>query len=234
MEPAGRDCLTCLVRGTDCFCSLPVEALAELQAIGSHMRLHAGERLLHEGYSADKVYVVCEGRLKLSASSAEGRLLLVRIAGPGDVLGLAAAMKGTEHRLTAESLERCEVKAISRVEFLGFMEKFREVGRNTVASVSLEYEGAIMSARRLALSGSAAGKLASVLLDWGRMGARSNQKEPMEFNMPLTHEELGSMAGISRETVTRLLARFRKEKMVQQDGERITLLQPEKMETLYR
>ena len=82
----------------------------------------------------------------------------------------------------------------------------------------------------LALSGSASSKLASVLLEWGRMGGGAGA---LEFRMPLTHEELGNMAGLSRETVTRLLAKFRREGMVKQKGETMALPQPEVMERKY-
>lgn len=231
MALVGRNCLTCVVRGKDCFCRLPAEALLDLQSLGNPMRFEAGESLLHEGYSADRVYIACQGRIKLTASSPEGRVLIVRVAGPGDVLGLAAVLKGTVHKVAAEALEPCEVKAMGRAQFLEFMEKFSEVSRNVTISVASEYEGAMLSARRLALSGSAAGKLASVLLEWGRMG---HEEETMEFHMPLTHEELGSMAGLSRETVTRLLGRFSREGLLEQVGDRMMLREPKKLELLYR
>ncbi len=232
MAPLGRNCLTCAVRGTDCFCNLSPEALPYLQSIGTPMRFSAGEEVLREGYSADQVYVVCHGRVKLTASSPEGRLLIVRIAGPGDVLGLAEALRGIKHNVAAETLEPCEVKAIKRVQFLEFMERFYEVSRNAAISVASDYEGAMVSARRLALSGSAAQKLTSVLLDWGRMDP-SHSGGAIEFRMPLTHEELGNMAGLSRETVTRLLAKFRQQGLIEQEGERMILRQPAKLETLY-
>lgn len=232
MTSVSRDCITCAVKGADCFCSLPAEALVELQKIGSCLNYATGERPIHEGYAADRVYVMCHGRMKLTASSPEGKLLIVRIAGPGDVLGLAAALKGTTHKVTAEALEPCEVKAIGRTEFTAFMGRFRDVSRNTALTMALEYEGAILSARRLALSGSASSKLASVLLQWGKMGGSANGK-PLTFRMPLTHEELGSMAGLSRETVTRTLTKFRKEGLVAQEGETMTLTRPAEMEELY-
>lgn len=230
MKTAGRDCQTCEVRKTDCFCSLTPESLADLQSLGSPMHVEAGERVLHEGYAADRVYVMCHGRIKLTASSPEGKLLIVRIAGPGDVLGLAAVLKGSTHKVTAEALERCEMKAIARAEFLAFMDRYRDVSRNAAVTMALEYEGAMLSARRLALSGSASSKLANVLLEWGRMGGGEGA---LEFRMPLTHEELGNMAGLSRETVTRLLAKFRREGMMKRVGETMVLPQPEAMEKRY-
>ncbi|HEY0162194.1 MAG TPA: Crp/Fnr family transcriptional regulator [Edaphobacter sp.] len=231
MVPARRNCLDCTASKTDCFCSLTNEALLELRSAGRNLHFDEGERLLHEGHTSESVYVICSGRAKLTASSPDGRLLIVRLAGPGDLLGLAAALKDRHQNISAEALEPCEVKSIERNEFLRFMEHFNDAGRNAVVSVALEYENALLSARRLALSSSAAGKLASVLLDWGRMGHIAGDKA-MEFRMPLTHEELGSMAGISRETVTRLLAKFRSERLVEQKGEQMILLSPNGLEAL--
>jgi len=232
INPARRDCLTCVVRGPDCFCHLPVAALTELQAIGRPLRLHKGERFLVEEGPSDQVYLVCQGQVKVMASSADGHLLILRIARPGDVLGLAAALHGSRHKVSAEALETCEVKSIARDEFLSFADRFRDVGRNTALAAATEYEGAVISARRLALSGSAAGKLASLLFDFARMNAGDDVTA--EFSMPLTHEELGSMAGLSRETVTRLLAKFRRDGLVAHGRGRMTLQQPSKLEAFFK
>ena len=51
--------------------------------------------------------------------------------------------------------------------------------------------------------------------------------------MQLTHEDLGSMAGLSRETVGRLLTRFRREGQVQQIHDRMTLTHPNQLENRY-
>lgn len=234
MASPGRSCLTCAVRGSECFCTLGSEALRELEVSGSRMRFAAGESVLREGYSADRVYVVCRGRIKLTASSAEGRLLLLRIAGPGDVLGLAAALKETKQQVTAVALEACEVKAMERAEFFRLMDHFQDVSRNAARSIALEYEGAMVSVRRLALSGSAARKLTDVLLECGRIAEEDMRSEAIEFSMPFTHEELGNFAGLSRETVTRLLSKFKREGLLEQKGERMILRQPARMKALYR
>jgi CRP/FNR family cyclic AMP-dependent transcriptional regulator len=54
----------------------------------------------------------------------------------------------------------------------------------------------------------------------------------MRFTMALTHEELANLAGVSRETVTRLLGRFKKEKLIQIRGASMLILSPERMELL--
>jgi CRP/FNR family transcriptional regulator, cyclic AMP receptor protein len=232
MALPARNCTSCGVRSPNCFCGLQDETLRALQSIGRPLRFAAGVRVVREGFAANRVYVICEGVLKLTVSSPDGKLLILRIAGPGDVLGLASMLKGTAHDTTAETLEQCELKVIERDEFFAFMQNFNEVGRNSAIAVAVEYESAIFSAKRLALSGSAAAKLAVTLLEWGRMH-KPKEGAPMHFQMPLTHEELGNMAGISRETVTRLLSKFRREGLLEQTAGRMVLCQPEKMEQMY-
>jgi CRP/FNR family transcriptional regulator len=219
-----------------------MDALRQLDRMGTQVMFGEGERVVEEGDDPEQVCVVCKGVLKLTTSSAEGRILLLRLVGPGDVLGLAAALKGTKYEATAEALEECEVRVIGRGDFLDFMAKFQGVGTNSAETIAREYETAVLSARRLALSASAAGRLAGVLLDWGRMSLRKSavvdEPQPkgdtaLRFRMPLTHEELGNMAGISRETTTRVLTKLRREGLLELDGERMVLPVPSRLERLY-
>jgi CRP/FNR family transcriptional regulator len=247
-----RSCEECTVTGAHCFCSLNRDALGHLDQMGTEVRYTAGERVVEEGAAAERICIVCHGTLKLTTSSRAGRLLLLRILGPGDVLGLASALKGTPYEATAEALETCDVRIIARTDFLHFVENFKGVGLSTAEAVAREYGSAVLSARRLALSGSAAGKLASVLLDWGRMsrgpvsnhageagaaarapGKKALVEAALRFRMPLTHEELGHMAGISRETATRVLTKLKGEGLVEMEGERMVLQAPERLERLY-
>ncbi len=258
-----RSCVECMVRGAQGFCSLDGNALRGLNRIGTQVRFRERETLLAEGAMPERVYVVCEGTVKLTTSSRDGRLLLLRVAGAGDVLGLAAALKGSGYEATAVALEECEVRVIPRADFMRFMQEFDGVARNSAHAVAGEYGSAVLSARRLALSGSAAGKLASVLLDWGRMAAGRRAMAASErdvevsrtvdtlasgaagastvmeddgtlrFRMPLTHEELGQMAGVSRETATRVLTQLKLERLLEVDGEMMVVCSPERLEKLY-
>jgi len=181
--------------------------------------------------------IICSGSVKVTAASTDGRLLLLRVAGAGDILGLSALREHTLYRLTAETLGPCTIKSIPRADFVRFMETHADVSRTTALALAREYNSALLTARRLALCTSAASKLASALLDWARMGDLDNgpahSNLPISFLMQLTHEELGSMAGLSRETVSRLLTRFRREGLVNQTHDCMTLNQPDKLQSLY-
>jgi len=187
---------------------------------------------------ADHLLIICAGRIKVTASSSNGRLFLLRVAGPGDILGLAALHEQTAHRVTAETLSPCTIKSIPRADYIRIMKTNPDVSLITALAIAREYQSAFLSARRLALHTSAAGKLASTLLDWARLDEGADSpiptNLPISFLMQLNQEELGSMAGLSRETVSRLLTRFRREGLIDQSEDRMTLNNPGRLEARYR
>jgi CRP/FNR family transcriptional regulator, cyclic AMP receptor protein len=212
------------------FCNLSSEELEDLDSIGVQWRLPKGTILFQEEEPSDYVAVLCEGQVKLSCTSAEGKTLILKIAGPGDVLGLGAAIAGSPYEVTAEAIEPALVKNIRRNDFIAFLERHGDASFHAAQSLSAEYRNAFYDAKRLPLSPSAAGRLASVLLQWGRNA--SCGKPQLQFTMSLTHEELANLAGTSRETVTRVLGRLQREKLIHVHGTAFTILAPDKLALL--
>jgi len=233
-----RHCQNCSVLGIPTFCAVSPNVLRDFDSIGSCRQRESHAVLFHEGLPADYLLIICAGRVKVTASSSNGRLFLLRVAGPGDILGLATLHAKTAHLVTAETLSDCTIKTIPRADFIRVMKTNPDVSLITALAISREYQSAFLSARRLALHTSAAGKLASTLLDWARTDHGTNcptpANIPISFHMQLNQEELGSMAGLSRETVSRILARFRREGLVDQSDDRITLNNPGRLEARYR
>jgi CRP/FNR family transcriptional regulator len=216
---------------------LSVPASLTFESTGTSLNLPANTILINEGFSADRVFVISSGSVKLMASSADGRLLILRVATPGEVIGLGALSVGAHYRITAITLGPCIIRSIPRLDFLRLMRDSVEISLGISAAITRDYNAAVLSARRLGLSSSAAGKLASALLDWARMDhlddSPAHTNLPISFPMPLTHEELGSLAGISRETVSRLLTKFRREGLIDQTDQQMVLHHPNQLESLY-
>ena len=233
-----RNCQSCSVLGNPTFDTLSSKALRDFDSIGICRQRESHTVLFHEGLPADHLLIICAGRIKVTASSSNGRLFLLRVAGPGDILGLAALHEQTAHRVTAETLSPCTIKSIPRADYIRIMKTNPDVSLITALAIAREYQSAFLSARRLALHTSAAGKLASTLLDWARLDEGADSpiptNLPISFLMQLNQEELGSMAGLSRETVSRLLTRFRREGLVDQSDDRMTLNNPGRLEARYR
>ncbi len=224
-------CKNCSDRSLRILCDLSGQARFEFEALGMQMRLPKRSVIFQEDDICDAATIICMGQVKLSCTSREGKTHILRIAVPGDLLGLGAAISGTHYELTAETIEPCVVKKIRRSELLAFLEKYGQASMLAAKALSEEYKSAFFDARRLALSGSTAGRLAGVLLDWGRAAAGRNGTD-MRFTMALTHEELANLAGTSRETVTRALGRFQKDGLIEVHGSSFRVLSPLGLESL--
>jgi len=228
-QPASS-CESCEFRSLRMFCNLTPDALEAFSALGTSASFSRGATLFREGDRGGNVYVLCSGQVKLSCVSPAGKVMILKISAPGDLLGLSAAIGDVPYEVTAESIEPIEVRCIARTAFLGFLEQFGEASMHATKALQSEYRSAFVEARMLSLSSSASGRLARLLLDWADKAAFGGTD--LRFNMALTHEEVGSMANLSRETVTRLLGRFQKDKLLSIRGATVVILSPERLRTL--
>ncbi|MFZ0908294.1 MAG: Crp/Fnr family transcriptional regulator [Candidatus Acidiferrales bacterium] len=180
--------------------------VAALKASHAWTSFSKGENLFEEGESVTGVYIVLEGRAKLSINSAQGKTLVLGIFGPGTILGLATAILGRAHVATAEILKPTKVIFVPRKELI------RDIGFDAMAAlqvaelVSEEWYFIMGKIRAVDLSQSAAQKLARCLLGLLADDASSGDEAPAKLD--LSQEAIAQMVGLSRETVTRLLSRF--------------------------
>ena len=211
-----ESCVTCPHREEHLFCDLSPEAVKHLSSITSPATYPKGAMLFVEGQQPRGVFVLCTGRVKLSTSSADGRTLILRVAEPGDVLGLPGTLSGKSYELTAEVLEPVQTNFITRASFLDFLRAHGEAALRVAQLLSETYHAAVAEMRTIGLSHSAGEKLARFLLDWA--ADKPEQKGEIRCKLTLTHEEIAQMVGTSRETVTRLFADFKRRKLIEVKG----------------
>ncbi|MHB8487413.1 MAG: Crp/Fnr family transcriptional regulator [Candidatus Acidiferrales bacterium] len=225
-----ENCITCPHLQERVFCNLPPEALQRLATITSASSYPKGATLFVEGQTARGVFILCNGRVKLSTSSVDGKTLIVRIADPGEVLGLPATITGKPYELTADAVEPVQTNFISRTDFLSFLRDHGEAALRVAQQLGETYHAAIAEMRSIGLAHSAGEKLARFLLDW--CASHGNGKGETSAKLTLTHEEIAQMIGASRETVTRLFADFKKKQLLQVRGSTLILSNKEALEHL--
>jgi CRP/FNR family cyclic AMP-dependent transcriptional regulator len=93
------------LRGNGFFSQLLPATLKDFDAVKFVSAYPQGAILFMEKQVPRGIYTLCEGQAKLSVSSTEGKKLILRIAKPGEVLGLMPALSGNPHELTAETLQ---------------------------------------------------------------------------------------------------------------------------------
>lgn len=190
-----------------------------------------GSVLFVEGQRARGVYVLCEGRAKVSIASADGKTLILRIAQAGDLLGINATLTGQPYAATAETLERCRIDFISREDTLELLDRDKRAWLGMAQALSSKLSGVVEHTRLLFLSRSASQKLARLLVKWcEEHGKRTSQG--VQINSGLTHEEMAQMICASRETVTRVLGDFKRKKIVSLVGNSIFVRNRQALESL--
>lgn len=228
-EP-NQNCQSCKLRASGFFCQLTPAALKDFNAVKSPATYPAGALLFLEKQDPRGVFVLCAGRVKLSISSSAGKTLILRIAKPGETLGLMAAMTGSPYEVTAETLHPSQVAFVRRDDFLRFVAKHPEVYEAAVGQLSTLYSGACEQLRTVGLSASAPEKVARLLLDWSTEPKDTKQGTPIR--LPLTHEEIAEFIGTTRETVTRILSEFKSRQLVALQGSTLMISNRPALETI--
>ena len=219
-----ESCLTCPLVKERIFCDLPRAVLSALDSISSSASYPKDAILFVEGQEPRGVFVLCNGRVKLSTPSTDGQSIIVRIAEPGELVGLPGTLSGKAYELTAEALEPIQANFIPREAFLRFLREHGDAAVRVAEILSNIYHATLLEVRYLGFSSSTAEKLARFLLDLPAMPVQNNGH--VRATLTLTHKEIGEVIGASRETVTRLFANFKREGLVEVRG--ATLIIPDK------
>jgi CRP/FNR family cyclic AMP-dependent transcriptional regulator len=192
----------------------PVESLRDFGSAKLSTIHPRGTRLFTEGQQVQGVYLVVAGAVKVSISSAQGRVLILRIARPGDLLGVKSTLLGLPYEATAETLRQCRTVFIPQAEFISLHNRDEQLRQAVLGALGGYVSSLIEATRRLMLSETAAEKLAGLLLKWCD---EHGVVEPRGIRVrnDFTQEEMANMICTSRETVTRLLGEFSKHGLIQ-------------------
>jgi len=238
------DCMTCTKTNAQFFCGFSPPVLQSLNQVSHKSTLPAGAILFVEGQAPRGIFIVCSGKVNLSTTSREGKILILKTANAGEALGLSASISGVGYETTAETATPCQLAFVERKRFLELLDAHSEVGVHTAKYLSQDYQSAYRDIHDLVLTRSSAGKLARLLLSQSSR-QETNQREPhrhethrhepqaeTRVHTVMTHEEMAQRIGASRETVTRLLSHLRKKRLIRVDGSNLIIHDRSALEAL--
>ena len=224
------DCTECTHSHPAFFCGLSDSALQALNQVSHKSVLPAGAILFVEGQSPRGMFILCAGKVNLSTTSREGKILILKTAQSGEALGLSAAISGAGYESTAETATPCQLNYVDRKHFLELMESHSDFGMHTAQCLSRDFQSAYRDIHDLVLTRSSAGKLARLLLS--NLPAQADEDDKPRIHSSMTHEEMAQRIGASRETVTRLLGDLKKKQLIRLDGPTLVIRNRTKLEAL--
>jgi CRP/FNR family transcriptional regulator, cyclic AMP receptor protein len=189
-----------------------------------------GALLFMAGEDARGAHILCQGRVKLLTTNAEGKTFILKIAQPGPVFGLNSIVTGRPHEVTVETVQPCQIAYVSKEDFLRFIKENGEACLRVVQQLGQECHSAYEVIRSLGLASSVSEKLAKFLVGWSADGREGDGA--VRVKLALTHEELSQLIGCSRESVTRRLSDFKRQRLVESNGSTLLVWDKEGLETL--
>jgi CRP/FNR family transcriptional regulator len=148
-------------------------------------------------------------------------MLILEMAGPGEMIGLSASMSGMPYEVSAETLHPSQVSFVLRQDFVRFVNCFPEVYHAVIRQINSQYAQACEQLRTVGLSTTAQEKLARLLLHWSSKDKQASASA--HIKVPLTHEQIAECVGATRETVTRTLSEFKNKHLVRFNGSTIVI-----------
>jgi len=178
-----------------------------LRAVSMALGQRAGDILFSEEELAKGVFILQQGKVKISTSSSDGKTLILRIATAGAVLGLSSVIQNKPQETTAQVLETSKLSFVRRADLLRLMSERGDLTLHMAKELSLEYAGLCQELATIGLQRSAVSRLAQLFVGWSE--STTLDRTNIEIECSLTHEVIAQLIGTSRETVTRILHDFR-------------------------
>ena len=94
-------CSNCDLRAAGFFCNLSESALQTFELLKISSAYPKGSTLFMEGQPSNGIYMLCQGRIKLSTGSRDGKVIILRIAEAGEFLGLSEAFSDSFYEATS-------------------------------------------------------------------------------------------------------------------------------------
>ncbi len=207
------------------------EFLHVLESVKSIVNLPKHAKLLEEGQFPEGIFVLLKGAVKLFVSLRGGKTLILRVVQSGEVLGLSATMSSRPAEYTAETLSPTQFLYVPRKDFLELLDLHPEICISVVEVLSHQLREAVNMIHYSSGSQPAVEKLGDLLEAWIAENGEVTDRG-IELKLPLTQEEIGQMIGVSRETVSRLLAEFEDQGILELEGSRVRVPKGHTLEEL--
>lgn len=191
---------------TPLFSALDEEAALALQKSMVPQSIKRGNTLFHEGDAGDRLYVVTEGKIKLSHASGDGRESVLMVLGPGDMFGELSLFDPGPRTATAVAVTDSQVLGLGNTDLNPWLAGRPEVAQKLLQALAHRLRRTNETMSDLVFA-DVPGRVAKALLELGeKFGVKT--EAGIYVHHDLTQEELAQLVGASRETVNKALADF--------------------------
>jgi len=214
------------IAGIPLFQGLPRKQHEDLSMIVVDQVFRRGQLIFSEGDEGNGFYVLISGRVKVSKISPEGKEQILHFFGPGEPFGEVAVFAGKNFPANAETLAESRVFFFPRLAFIELIGKNPALALNMMAVLSSRLRRLTNLVEDLSLK-EVPGRLAAYLLLLSEKNKRA-----MKVELEVSKNQLASLLGTIPETLSRILARMTREKLINLDGKKVDIVNRKALEEL--
>ncbi len=194
-----------ILQRTRLFRGLPSTTIRQISALSIRRSYGHGAIVFSQADPGDALYGVVTGKIRISASSPDGREVFLNIMEPGDTFGEIALLDGRRRTATASATVPSELIIISRDHFLGLLEREPKLVSHVVQLLCERIRWTSGLAEDSALLGVPA-RLARRLLSLGKLHGRETANG---IELGISQAEVAHFLGLSRQVVNQHLQNWK-------------------------
>jgi CRP/FNR family cyclic AMP-dependent transcriptional regulator len=216
-----------VLRRSPLFEALSEEDTRALRARVTNVEISRGGHLFSEGDAGDKLYVILDGKIKLTRAAPDGRENLLSVHGPGEMFGELSLFDPSPRTASAAAVTDARLAALAHDDLRYWLTSRPDVSMHMLRALARRLRR-INDVKADLVFTDVPGRVAKALLDLAeRFGVR--QEDGIRVNHDLTQEELAQLVGASRETVNKALADFVARGWLQLAAKSVLLVDPERL-----
>jgi len=215
------DCNLCFVRNDSVFNVLTKDEVDEVEAVKNFLTFSSGELIFKENLRPFGIYIIQEGKVKISKHGIEGREYIVRFAKRGNIIGYRSFLSQSQYSCSATAISETQLCFIPGDVIFNLIRKNPDLGLQFMKHLAMDLKTAEEKAISTAHKPARERVAESILILKDMYGY---EQEGTIIDVSLKRDEIASIAGTSRETVVRLLSEYSEEKILLVEGRKIRIL----------
>lgn len=217
-------CSTCGARDQGLFCSLTGSHLLKLDRQKIAHEYERGQIIFYEGNPPLAVYCVCSGVVKLYKTGKNDKRVLIRLLGPGEIIGYRALVANEPYAATAEAVEETTICTISKEALESFLKDDFEITMRLMAKLASELR--ISEDQMVTRTQDPVRQRTARFLLWLLDNLQPQSRKANKISVPLLREEMAQMIGTTPETLSRILREFANQGILALDRKNIAVTKP--------
>jgi CRP-like cAMP-binding protein len=204
------------------FSELAEEDLKEIVKLAVRQIYKKDNMILIEEEIGSTMFIILDGRVKISRISEDGREVILSILSEGDFFGEMSILDGQNRSANVVTLEDSRIMIVRREDFLKMLRDYPQIAINLLKELAHRLRRSDSQIKSLSLQ-NATGKVASTLLRIADDSGKIHMGQVEISKLP-PQQDLANMAGTSRETISRVLKTLSKQGYLKKEGSRLIIL----------